>query len=337
MKLANRKDDLPIIGPATDHKLFPRRNPDSALKGLEGPARTFCEAELAIARCDFSRGKTLAGQLFGDDKYILAAVRIGLVAAIGLGDLKFFDRVLRSLAQYRRRAPSVRSALGVEITEAWIRQFLWLPTGYPEWMFRFDLSDIPESWRAAVAYLGVKIRICQGSFESAYAAASLFLNFVCSQQDISAACSHAKMACAVACRETGRTEEMMKWLDEVVRMLMPHGFLLPFLLLMHGSHKSPVEDLIAGIAPDLVPRYRDLSKRYFANLIRARNHYTGEHVTTALSFREFYLAMLLKRDMSYKELSERFGVTIGRTKNIVSAIYDKLGIHSCGELRDLVW
>ena len=106
---------------------------------------------------------------------------------------------------------------------------------------------------------------------------------------------------------------------------------------MHSTHKSPVEELVAEIAPDNVPRYRELSKRYFTNLIRARNHYTGERVTTVLSFREFYLAMLLKRDMSYKELSERFGITVGRTKNIVSAIYDKLGIHSSGELRDLVW
>ena len=106
---------------------------------------------------------------------------------------------------------------------------------------------------------------------------------------------------------------------------------------MHSTHKSPVEAQIAEIAPDSVSRYRELSKRYFANLIRARNHYTGEHMTTALAFREFYLAMLLKRDMSYKDLSERFGITVGRTKNIVSAIYDKLGIHSCGELRNLVW
>ena len=337
MKQANGKDDLPVIGPATDLWLFPRRNPDSALKGLEGPARTFCEAELAIARCDFNRGKALAGQLLCDDEYVLTAVRTGLIAAVGLGDLKFFDKVLCSLAQYRRRAPSVRSALGVEITEAWVRQFLWLPTGYPEWMCRFDLSDIPEPWRAAVAYLGVKIRISQGSFESAYAAASLFLNFVCPRQDISAACSHAKMACAIACRETGRTEEMKKWLGEVVQAIVPHGFFLPFLLFMHGSHGSPAEELIAEIAPDRVAWLRKAAKDYFANLIRARNHYTGEHVTTALSVREFYLAMLLKRNMSYKDLSVRFGVTVGRMKNIVSAIYDKLGIHSCGELRDLVW
>lgn len=337
MKSSSSRNDLPVIGPATDFRLFPQRDPDSALKGLKGAARTFCEAELAVARCDFGLGKALSEQLLGDDRYVLAAVRLGLIAAVGLGDLKFFDQVLRSLAQYGKRAPSARSALGVEITEAWFRQFLWLPAGYPEWMCRFDLSDIPEPWRAAVAYLGVKILIAQGSFESAYAAASLFLNFVCPQQDLSAASSHAKIACAVACRETGRTDEMMKWLGETVRLLAPHGFFLPFLLFMHSSHKSPVEELVAEIAPDRALWLKKASKDYFANLIRARNHYTGEHVTTALSFREFYLAMLLKRDMSYKDLSERFGVTVGRTKNIVSSIYDKPEIHSSGELRDLVW
>lgn len=337
MESSASRTDLPAIGPATDFRLFPQCDPDSALKGLEGSARTFCEAELAIARCEFGRGKALAEQLLGDDRYVLVAVRLGLIAAVGLGDLGSFDQVLSSLAEYRRRAPCSRSALGVEITEVWIRQFLWIPTGYPEWMCRFDLSDIPEPWRAAVAYLGVRIRICRGSFESAYATASLFLNFVCSQQDISAACAYAKITCAIACREIGRTDEMKKWLGEAVRMLVPHGFLLPFLLFMHGSHKSPVEELGAGIASDLAPRLKNLAKGYFLNLIRARNHYTGEHVTTALSFREFYLAMLLKRGVSYKDLSERFGITVGRTKNIVSAIYDKLGIHSGGELQDLVW
>ena len=337
MKPSASRNDLPVTGLASDSRLFPPRNPDSALKGLKGAGRTFCEAELALARCEFDRAKVLAEQLLGDDKYIFVAVRMGLIAAIGLGDLKFFDQVLRSLEEYRRRAPSVQSALGVEIAVSWLRQFLWLPTGYPEWMCRFDLSDIPEPWRASVAYLGVKILIAQGSFESAYSAASMFLNFVCPRQDISIANSYAKMACAVACRETGRTVEMMKWLNEMVQLLIPHGFLLPFLLFMHSSHKSPVEELVAEIAPDRVAWLRKASKDYFANLVRARNHYTGEHVTTELSFREFYLAMLLKRNMSYKELSERFGVTVGRTKNIVSSIYDKLEIHSSGELRELVW
>ena len=337
MKLSVSRKSLPIIGPATDFLVLPVRDPDSILKGLKGLERTFVEAELAIGRCDFKRGLGLVERLVQNDHYVFAAVRIGVISAIGLGDLRSFDRFLKALADCGKRTTCPNVKCGCAITEAWLRQLLWLPDGYPEWMDRFDLTDIPEPWRPAVAYLGVKIRLCRGEFESAYAVSSLFLNFICPQHGITVACAHAKLALAVACRETDRTGEMLKWLDEMIRTLAPHGFLLPLLLFMHGSHMSPVEALLAEVAPDQVQRYRTLSKVFFANLIRVRNHYTGERTTGELSFREFYLAMLLKRDMSYKDLSERFGITVGRTKNIVSAIYDKLGVHSGGELRDLVW
>ena len=130
---------------------------------------------------------------------------------------------------------------------------------------------------------------------------------------------------------------MLKWLDEMIRTLAPHGFLLPRLLFMHGSHKSPVEELLAEVAPDQVPRYRSLAKEYFTNLIRVRNHYTGERTTEELSFREFYLAMLLKRGWAYKELATRFTISVGRMRNIVSILYEKLHIHNRHELTDLVW
>ena len=337
MKLSASRKNLPIIGPATHFLALPERNPDSALKGLKGLARTFVEAELAIARCDFKRGMELAERLVQVDRYAFAAMRIGVISATGLGDLKAFDRFLKVLADYRKRTAEPTTKCAVAITEAWIRQFLWIPDGYPDWMDRFDLTDIPAPWRPAVAYLGVKIRLNRGEFESAYAAASLFLNFICPQHGITAACSYAKFSLAIACRETERTGEMLKWLEEMVGMLAPHGILLPLLLFMYGSYKSPVEELLAEVVPDQVSRYRTLAKGYFTNLIRVRNHFTGERTTEELSFREFYLAMLLKRGWAYKELAGRFTISVGRMRNLVSILYEKLHIHGRNELADLVW
>ena len=329
---------MPLIGPATNFLRFPARNPDSVLKGLKGMARAFAEAELAIARCEFVRGKELSEVLLGDDHYILAAVRIGIISAIGLGDLRFFDQVVKALADYRKRLPHPDAAVGIEIAEAWIRQWLWIETGYPEWMYRFDLTSVPEPWRQSAAYLGMKIRIVRGVFESAYAASSLLLNFICSRQEgITAACAYAKIACAISCRETNRKDEMLQWLDDVVRTLAPHRILLPFLLFMYGSRKSPVEEILAEVAPEQLPRYRKLSQDYCRNLIRARNRYAGERTTESLTFREFYLAMLLKRNLSYKELAEKFGLSIGRMRNLVSILYEKLHIHGKTELKGLVW
>ena len=292
---------------------------------------------MAIARCDFARARELAESLLFDDHYILAAVRLVVIAAIGLDDAALFDHALRALADYRQRNPHRFSALGVEIVEAWLRQWLWIATGYPEWICRFDLSHVPEEWRQVATYIGMKIGILQGNFDLAYAVSSIFVNCFCPKDGISIEGAYAKIACAIACRETGRQVEMCNRLESTVRLLAPHGFLLPFIMFMHGSNKSVVGELIGKIAPERLPRFKEESKRYFLNQIRIRNHYTGETITQELSLREFYLAMLLRRRTAYMELAERFGVTVGRLRNFVSHVYVKLDIHSRSDLDGLVW
>ena len=333
---------LPYIGPATSFFRFPSDDPERVLRELRGDDRCFAEAEIAVACCEFARARDLYGLLSTSERYFLAAVRIGVIAAIGLGDLRFLDSVLEKVKQFRASVKDDPTGQKLaDIVESWLRQWLWQPTGYPEWIARFDFADLPKDWRHPAAYLGVMARLNAGQFESAYAAAALLMSFDETVDEsgsrLTAANAHLRMARAIACRETGREDEMRKWLSEMIRELAPHGFLLPFLIFLHCRHKSPVEEILAEVAPDEVARYRKLSRAYFANLIRARNHITGEKTTDELSYREFYLAMLLKRGLSNKELSDRFGLSVGRIKNILLVIYQKLNIHSRSEIDDLVW
>ena len=328
---------LPEIGPATMKFAFPWRDPDSVLKGLRGDDRLFAQAELAVVRCDFKAAKELYGQLVKSPRYFQAAVRFGVILAVGLGDVGLFDEVVGRLAVLRRTAGDSAMQLSVDLAEGWLHQWLWIPTGYPEWIRRFDLENVPEQWRDSAAYLGARAYLVRGEFESAYAAAALMMNYEGPGRNVTARDVYLMLTRAVACRETGREAEMERWLGVVVRKLAPHGFLLPLLLFMHGRAKSPVEELLGEIRPDLVPRFREINLSYYKNLIRLRNHYLGECVTDGLSLREMYLGMLLKRGLSYGELAKRFGITVGRLKNVVSKVYEKLGIHSRSELKDLVW
>ena len=336
------KYTLPFIGPATACFKFRAEDPECTFRELRGDDRRFAEAEIALACCDFAHSRELFDALSRSDRYFLAAVRIGVVSAIGLGNLRFLDSVLKKVAQYRAsvKGDSMGQILA-DITESWVRQWLWQPTGYPEWIMRFDFGELPKALWHPSAYLGVMARMNAGQFESAYATAALLMGFDESVGEsgsrLTAASAYLRMARAIACRETGREDEMRKWLSSVICELAPHGFLLPFLLFMHGRHKSPTEEILAEVAPGEVARYRDLSRSYFANLIRARNHITGEKTTDELSPREFYLAMLLKRNFSYKELADRFGLSVGRIKNILLVLYQKLHIHSRSEIDGLVW
>ena len=75
-------------------------------------------------------------------------------------------------------------------------------------------------------------RLNAGQFESAYATAALLMSFdeKVDESDgsrLTAASAYLRMARAIACRETGREDEMRKWLVSVIHELAPHGFFLP--------------------------------------------------------------------------------------------------------------
>lgn len=341
-KANSRRNSWPILGPATAFFKFPPKSPERVLKTLHGDDRLFAEAEIALARCDFCRARELYEALPASSRYSFAFLRIGVVSAVGLGDMKLLDLVLKKAANLCASAKGDRSEqMLADIVDGWVKRWFWLPTGYPDWILRFDFAGLPAVWRHPAAYLGVMARMNMGQFESAYAAAALLMCFDASVGAtgpwITAANAYLRMARAVACRETGRTEEMRKWLTDMIRELAPHEFFLPFIIFMHSLRRSPVEEILAEVAPDKIAQYRTLSSTYFANMIRARNHITGEKISEELSCREFYLAMLMKRGFTYKELAKRSGLSIGRIKNLLLVIYQKLGIHTRSELDDLVW
>ena len=82
---------------------------------------------------------------------------------------------------------------------------------------------------------------------------------------------------------------------------------------------------------------RLLAPKFFANLIRFRNHFTGETVTTALTPREFYAALQLCDERSYRDIAEKLDISPGRVNNVVMDIYAKLHIHGKDQLRKFVW
>ena len=90
------------------------------------------------------------------------------------------------------------------------------------------------------------------------------------------------------------------------------------------------------VAPELVAKIRPIAPKFFANLLRFHNHFSGESRTTELSPREFYLAQQLVDGYSYKEIAAKLGVSIGRVNDLVRTVYKKLGVHGKTELAKLV-
>ena len=326
---------LPLVGLGTCYYEFSKENPDAGVRLRRGGLRSLLETELAMARCEFDALKGYYETLDQKDPLYLTGVTNCVVGALGRGDLRLFDRILKDLRGYPTRNPDPHARLGREITEAWIRQFLRVKRGHPEWMVRGNLTQIPEEWKRQCAYLCVKGMFVRKEYDSAYAAASMLLNFDKRKDVLSAFPVYERLVCGLACHELGHREEAFFWFRQTAEMCCPRGIILPFVLLV--AWLGPVmEDVIREIEPELAEKTRRIAPKFFANLIRFHNHFTGEALTTDLNPREFYLAQQLVDGYSYKEIAAKLGVSSGRVNDLVRQIYGKLGVHGKNELAKLV-
>ena len=326
---------LPLVGLGTCYYEFWKVNPDAGVRRHRGGLRQLLETELAMARCEFDKLKGYYETLDKGDPLYLAGMTNCVVGALGRGDLRLFDRILRDLREYPERDPDPHARLGREITEAWIRQFLRVKRGHPEWMVRGNLTLIPEEWKRQCAYLCVKGMFVRKEYGPAYAAASMLLNFDSRRDVLAAFPVYERLVCGLACYELGHREEAFSWFRQTTELCCPRGIILPFVLLV--AWLGPVmEGVIREVAPELAERVRRIAPEFFANLIRFHNHFTGEAKTTELNPREFYLAQQLVSGCSYKEIAAKLGVSGGRVNDLVRAIYSKLGIHGKAGLEGLV-
>ena len=72
------------------------------------------------------------------------------------------------------------------------------------------------------------------------------------------------------------------------------------------------------------------------NWIFFHNQFTEENITNILSMREFHIALQVVNHVPYTAIAEQYNISIGRLKNIMSEIYDKLIITKRDELAEYV-
>ena len=326
---------LPLVGLGTCYRAFLKDDPDAGIRKYRGSLRRLFEHELAMARCEFDALKGYYATLDMESPFYLVGVTICVVGALGRGDIQLFDRILKDLRRYPEVNRHPQARLGREITEAWIRQFLRVKKGHPEWMICGNLISIPDEWKRQCAYLSVKGLYLRQDYASAYMAASLLVNFDVWKDALSAFPTYERLVCGLASHELGRKEEAFYWFRQTAERMCPHGIILPFILL--SAWLGPVmDDVIREVSPRALEEVRRLAPEFFKNLIRFHNHFTGENLTIDLTPREYYLARQLSGGYSYKEIAKKMGISNGRMNNLVCDIYTKLGIHGKSDLAALV-
>ncbi len=122
---------------------------------------------------------------------------------------------------------------------------------------------------------------------------------------------------------------------EAMRIALPHGFITPF--------AEPVSDFGGLVEKCLEEEFPHCSnavieqwKCTVKNWITFNNHFTRDNITLILSLRESHLAQLVASHVPYAKIAKQFNISVGRLKNIMLEIYEKLCISGRDELAQYV-
>ncbi|NLA27268.1 MAG: hypothetical protein GX878_07735 [Firmicutes bacterium] len=139
----------------------------------------------------------------------------------------------------------------------------------------------------------------------------------------------------MACYALGQDDEARRWMLEAMRIALPHGFIAPFAEVV-TAFGGLLEQCLEQEFPDCYNAVLEQWKRVFSNWITFHNQFTEDNITHILSLREYHIAVLVAHRVPYAKVAKQHCVSVGRLKNIMQEIYDKLFITSRKELAKYV-
>ncbi len=311
---------------------MPSENPNRLLSSTDDErVRIQYEAEIAYLKGDFQTTMRCFERMRGDDPAMLRACPIAIAASISLGDYRAYtdiDAYLKRLIAVNRGTSAAAMA---ELALATVAVSIIAPNMAPDWLKEGDFSALPpETWPNAF-YLRAKYFICLRRYDAALAVAQTCLTLSKQPQGFTTTDIYLRVTCAVCCHCLGLDEESYRWLSEAMHLALPYGFITPFAEIV-----TALGGLMERCLEREFPAYRDAIlgqwKRTWKNWIEFHNQFTGDNITLILTPREYHFALLVAQHVPYAQIAKQHFISVGRLKNIMLEIYEKLHISSREEL-----
>ena len=326
--------DLEQLIPAV-YTFVPQNDPFSIMNTItEKRLKLIHEGGFAYICGDFARTIKCYKQNEGDDAAKLCSSTLAIAAAISMGDYPFYLEVeafLKSIIAANVRA-DVTAFAELSLCTAYLGAMA--PNMAPEWLKNGDFSALPSAAKPDAAYKRAKYFQCIGKYGSMLDVAQTALAFCDSPRKISVPGIYLRMMCAAACFSLGRNDDAKTWLQDAMRIALPHGFITYFaeLIPLFGG-------MIEQILKYEYPSYYDAiinQKKPRLNWLSFHNRFTKDNITLILSLRDYQMALLVARHVPYKEIAHQFNISVGRLNNIMRGIYAELFVSNRDELAKFI-
>lgn len=315
---------------------LPASGPDAILETLgEDRLRLIYEAEICYQRGDFERVMACYQNVARDDAARLRISLGAIAAAISTGDYRAYTEIEGWLKRIVETTADETVRVFAELGLATAAVSVAAPNLVPEWLREGDLGALPPAVRPYALYLRSKYFLCLGQFQTMLAVAQTAQSVCAPEKGIAPYDIYLRMMCAVSCHNLERDEEARRWLLDACRIALPHDLITPFaehVTLFGGL----MEQVLAQEFPDCYERVLKQWKRTWRNWITFHNRFTKDNITLILSLREYHFALQVARRVPHAKIARQYGISVGRFRNIMREIYEKLSISGPRELKKYI-
>ncbi len=294
------------------------------------------EAELAYLRGNFGKTLQCYSLTAGDDVAGLRASLVAIAAAISLGDYSTYLKIEAFLENYKHGKCGRGCASIAELAMASAAVNVAAPNMVPDWLKAGDFSSCArQADRIYLSYLRSKYLLNIGEYEIALAVAQTALAFRTNEEEITLAEIYLRKIHALSLHCLGRNDEAKVQLIAFMHKALPYGFITP-LAESISEFGGIVEKCLNEKYPEYSRAIIDQWERTVKNWISFHNQFAKDNITMILSLREIQLAQLVAHHVPYAEIAEEFNISVGRLKNIMLEIYEKLFVSGRHELAQYV-
>ncbi len=314
---------------------MPMHNAEAILDTVkEDWARLQYGAEFAYFRGDFQQSMHYFHSIKGNDAVKLRASIVAVAAVISLGDYHTYMEIEAYLKDKIIGGGEV--AVFAELSLAAASVSCIVPNLAPEWLREGNFDDVPMQFRYYALYLRAKYLQCIGKYEAMLSVAQTALILDEPENTFTFTGIYLRLCCATACHALEQEDKAKGFLLEAMGIALPHGFITPF-----AENLTALGGLMEKCLLKEFPNQYDVIirqwMRTFQNWIIFHNHFTKDNLTLVLSLREYHIAQMVARRIPYAKIAEQQCISVGRVKNIMLEVYEKLFISGREELAKYVF
>lgn len=306
--------------------------PEAALNKLEDcVAKMVYLGELEYLRGNYKTSIDIFKKVPDEHKAKTGSYVLALIAYMSDGDYNAYIDIEKSIDKWINGDDSKKKLMG-EICLSTAAVGCYAPEVAADWVKRGDFSELTQEMLPISMYLYIKYLQVSGQYEAVLGASKLALAFRKDTNGFTQFDIYIRLLCAAAYEALGEHNEADRVFKEALELTMPYGFIMPFAesTLMLGEL---LERVLKAEYPEEYIKIHKLWSDIWKNWTLFHNRFTDNHITMILSLREYRIALMLANGKSYSEVAERFNITVGRVKNVISDIYGKLYINSKKELK----